>query len=109
MTPANAASLMFLIIRLMSTAQTPPAVALADNSHEKSAFSEADIAAWVDHSQDNLWVLCDVHHRAQYFGIHEITYAIWGPMDLLRRDFSDYVKEQIAKAKPAAKKKKENR
>jgi hypothetical protein len=31
--------------------------------------------------EDNLWVLCDVHHRAKFLGIHEITYPIWCPMD----------------------------
>lgn len=62
-------------------------------------FTQEQVAAWVDHSEDNLWVLCDVHHRAKYFGIHEITYPIWCPMDLLRPDFEKYVKEQIAAEK----------
>jgi hypothetical protein len=64
------------------------------------------VAAWVDHSEDNLWVLCDVHHRAKFFGIHEITFPIWGPMDLLRPDFEAYVKGQIADAKAGKKPKK---
>jgi hypothetical protein len=37
----------------------------------------------VDHSPDNLWVLCDVHHRHKFVGIHAITYPIWGPQDLV--------------------------
>jgi hypothetical protein len=49
----------------------------------------------VDHSEDNLWVLCDVHHRAAFLGIHEITYPIWSPADMLIDDFENYVKEQI--------------
>jgi hypothetical protein len=41
------------------------------------------IKAWVDHAADNLWVLCDVHHRHKFVGIHAITYPIWGPQDLV--------------------------
>jgi hypothetical protein len=63
--------------------------------YKKGAFSAAEVKAWVDHDEDNLWVLCDVHHRAQYFGIHEITHPIWGPVDLLRDDFEDYVRKEI--------------
>lgn len=42
-----------------------------------------EIRDWVDHSPDNLWVLCDVHHRHKFVGIHAITYPIWGPQDLV--------------------------
>jgi len=69
--------------------------------YKKKAFTDVDVRDWVDHSADNLWVLCDVHHRAKYFGIHEITYPIWCPMDLLRPDFDQYVLEQIALQKKA--------
>jgi hypothetical protein len=87
--------------------------------YAKAALTAQDVSDWVDHSEDNLWVLCDVHHRAAYLGIHEITYPIWCPMDLLRDDFEEYVRQQIqeqkttgkntagltkAKAKPAKKK-----
>ena len=72
-----------------------------DKPEYKKNFTLEDISNWVDHSEDNLWVLCDVHHRAQYLGIHEITDPIWGPQDLLRDDFEDYVKNEIAKAKAA--------
>jgi hypothetical protein len=58
-------------------------------------FSEEQVQAWVDHSEDNLWVLCDVHHRAKYLGIHELTYPIWSPMNLLRDDFEAWVKDEI--------------
>jgi hypothetical protein len=71
--------------------------------YAKAAFSQADVAAWVDHSEDNLWVLCDVHHRAAYLGIHEITYPIWCPMDLLRDDFEEYVRQQIQQQKATGK------
>ncbi len=73
-----------------------------DNPDYKQPFSDAQVKAWVDHSSDNLWVLCDVHHRAAYFGIHEITYPIWAPMDLLRPDFEQYVQGQIAALKGSA-------
>ncbi len=58
-------------------------------------FTEKQIRDWVDHSEDNLWVLCDVHHRAKYLGIHEITYPIWAPFNLLRDDFEAWVKKEI--------------
>jgi hypothetical protein len=77
-----------------------------DKAEYKRAFTDDDVRDWVDHSEDNLWVLCDVHHRAQYMGIHEITYPIWCPVDLLRDDFDQYVKEQIEKEKGTGKAKK---
>ncbi|HEX4177057.1 MAG TPA: hypothetical protein VHY57_01415, partial [Rhizomicrobium sp.] len=46
-------------------------------------MSADQIKDWVDHSPDNLWVLCDVHHRHKFVGIHAITYPIWGPQDLV--------------------------
>ncbi|SFS08927.1 hypothetical protein SAMN05216570_2481 [Dyella sp. OK004] len=60
-------------------------------------FDAKKITSWVDHSEHNLWVLCDVHHRAKYLGIHEITYPIWVPMDLLRPDFEAWAVEEINK------------
>jgi hypothetical protein len=74
-----------------------------DKPEYRKPFTDQDVRDWVDHSPDNLWVLCDVHHRAVYFGIHEITYPIWCPMDLLRANFEDYVKKEIAKEKAAKK------
>lgn len=67
--------------------------------YQKTSFDAQDVANWVDHSAENLWVLCDVHHRARYFGIHEITYPLWCPMDLLLPSFEQYVMEQIASLK----------
>lgn len=72
-----------------------------NRSQYKHDFTETDVRNWVDHSEDNLWVLCNVHHRAKFFGIHEITDPIWGPQDLLRDDFEYYVKEQIGKSTPS--------
>jgi hypothetical protein len=70
--------------------------------YQKDAFTDEDVRNWVDHSEDNL-VLCDVHHRAKFLGIHEVSYPIWAPMNLLRNDFEDYVRQQIEAAKPAKK------
>jgi hypothetical protein len=50
-------------------------------------FTQEQMEAWVDHHPDNLWVLCDVHHRHKYLGIHAITGPIWGPQDLLKPGF----------------------
>lgn len=50
-------------------------------------FTEAEMYEWVDHHPDNLWVLCDVHHRHAFFGIHEVTMPVWGPLDLVKDDF----------------------
>lgn len=58
-------------------------------------FDEEKIKAWVDHSEHNLWVLCDVHHRARYLGIHEITFPIWSSMNLLRDDFETWARAEI--------------
>jgi len=74
-----------------------------DNATYARDMSEQEVKDWVDHSADNLWVLCDVHHRAKFFGIHEITFPIWGPMDLLKPDFDQYARQQM-KAAAAAKK-----
>lgn len=70
-------------------------------------FTQQQVLDWVDHDEHNLWVLCDVHHRAKYFGIHEISFPVWGPVDLLRDDFEQYVREQLkgmTGRKPAGKK-----
>lgn len=42
-----------------------------------------EIKSWIDHGADNLWVLCDVHHRHKFVGIHAISYPIWGPQDVV--------------------------
>ena len=58
----------------------------------RNGMTKAQILDWVDHDEDNLWVLCDVHHRHKFVGIHAITYPIWAPQDIvdanLRRDES---------------------
>lgn len=74
------------------------------NPDYQKPMTQQQVIDWVDHSSDNLWVLCDVHHRAKYFGIHEITHPIWCPMDLLEPDFDDYVRTELKKATAAGKK-----
>ena len=71
-------------------------------------MSKKDIIAWIDHSPHNLWVLCDVHHRHRFYGIHEITFPVWCAQDLLDEKFLDACMKQItgpAKAKPKTRKK----
>ena len=52
-------------------------------------FTQQQMEDWVDHDPDNIWVLCDVHHRHSLVGIHSITGPIFGPQDLIRDDY-DY-------------------
>lgn len=70
-----------------------------DRDLYKQNMTEKQIQNWIDHDEDNLVVLCDQHHRSKYVGIHAITYPIWGPTNLLKDDFEDYVREQIEKIK----------
>jgi hypothetical protein len=59
------------------------------------------IKQWVDHAADNLWVLCDVHHRHKFVGIHAISYPIWGPQDVVEQGL---VEQEIAQTKSAGEK-----
>jgi hypothetical protein len=68
----------------------------------ETPFTDDQVRQWVDHSEHNLWVLCDVHHRAKFLGIHEITYPIWAPQDLLRADFQQWALDSIKKIKGGA-------
>ncbi len=59
-------------------------------SHEPmydNDFTQQQMLDWIDHGRDNLWPLCDVHHRHKWFGVHAVTYPIWGPQDLLTDEF----------------------
>lgn len=58
-------------------------------------FTAQEVKDWVDHGEDNLWVLCDVHHRAPHFGIHEITDPLWGPQDIFNDAFLKQVRVAI--------------
>jgi hypothetical protein len=64
-----------------------------------SPLTTEEVKAWVDHSPDNLWILCDVHHRAKWFGIHEITDPLWGPQDIFSNAFLDEVRKAIGGTK----------
>lgn len=55
--------------------------------YKEETFSEQEVRDWVDHSPDNLWVLCDVHHRHKWVGIHHVSYPMWAPQDLLKPEF----------------------
>jgi hypothetical protein len=50
-------------------------------------FTQQEMLDWIDHDPDNLWVLCDVHHRHSLLGIHAVTYPIWGCQDLIREGY----------------------
>lgn len=72
----------------------------------KNGMTKQQILDWVDHDEDNLWVLCDVHHRHKFVGIHAITFPIWGPQDLVAQTLLDRIMEQAKSgAKPAGRKK----
>ncbi len=60
-----------------------------------SDLTQGALLSWIDHHPDNLWVLCDVHHRAKYVGIHQITGPIWGPMDLLKDEFHVQARREL--------------
>jgi hypothetical protein len=69
----------------------------SDPQYQKAAFTQQDVEAWVDHSPHNLWVLCDVHHRAPFVGIHEVSYPAWCPQDLLADPETVFPKDLLAK------------
>lgn len=54
------------------------------------------IKQWIDHAADNLWVLCDIHHRHKFVGIHAISYPIWGPQDVVDQDLVEQMIKQAA-------------
>lgn len=71
---------------------------------EFDAQYQADMTAdqihnWVDHAYDNLWVLCDVHHRHKFVGIHAITYPIWGPQDVTDANMLEHALEEAKSTK----------
>jgi hypothetical protein len=59
-------------------------------------FTKVQVHAWIDHHPDNLWVLCDVHHRHRWVGIHAISGPIWGAQDLLTRRFARHVSRALS-------------
>lgn len=49
----------------------------------QAPFNQAQLVQWIDADEDNMWVLCDVHHRHELVGVHMVTGPIWAPQDLL--------------------------
>jgi len=46
-------------------------------------FTQEEMVAFIHGDEDNLWILCDVHHRHPAVGIHSITYSVWSVQHLL--------------------------
>jgi hypothetical protein len=65
------------------------------NTKYTNDFTQQQMLDWIDHDMDNLWVLCDYHHRHSLVGIHSVTYPIWGPQDLLLDDYEYTPKEPV--------------
>ena len=59
------------------------AVAGHDRLYDQD-FSQSLMAQWIDHHPDNLWVLCDVHHRHHAVGVHGITGPVWSAQALVK-------------------------
>lgn len=59
-------------------------------------FARAEMLAWIDHDRDNLWVLCDVHHRHRWFGVHAISGPIWEAQRLLARGFAQRTRSRLS-------------
>lgn len=72
-----------------------PQYDLKDAHGKQRGMTDAEVADWVDHSPDNLWVLCDIHHRHKWVGIHHISYPMWAPQDLLKQEFVEQVQTAI--------------
>ncbi|MBT8160976.1 MULTISPECIES: hypothetical protein [Arthrobacter] len=51
-------------------------------------FTQQEMLDFIDHSEFNLWCLCDIHHRHQLVGIHSITAPIWGAQNLIKDEFT---------------------
>lgn len=50
-------------------------------------FTQQQMEDWIDHHPDNIWILCDVHHRGRLVGIHDVTGPVFGPQDLLLDEY----------------------
>lgn len=51
-------------------------------------FTQQQMLDFIDHGEDNLWPLCDIHHRHSLVGIHSITGPIWGAQNLIKDGFT---------------------
>jgi len=63
-------------------------------------LTQQQMLDWIDHDRDNLWVLCDIHHRHKFVGIHAVTFPIWGPQDLLIKGFGPQMADTLAATPP---------
>ena len=76
-----------------------------DNPLYQEEMTQQQILDWVDHGPDNLMVLCDVHHRHPYYGIHKVSYPKWLPQRIFTDQFIKEVDEKIAAHKASRKNK----
>ena len=74
-----------------------------DNPLYQSEMSQQQILDWVDHGADNLMVLCDVHHRHPYYGIHKVSHPKWLPQRFYTDAFIKRVEDKIATHKASNK------
>jgi hypothetical protein len=61
---------------------------------------EKALLDWIDHSEENLLVLCPDHHRHKLLGIHMITHPDWMAQKYLSDDFLKAWKEQESDYSP---------
>ena len=66
-------------------------------SYQVEAFTQAEMEAWIDADEDNLWVLCAKCHRHKLYVIHNITYPHWRVANLLLDEFKTQVAMALAK------------
>ena len=66
-----------------------------------SITNRKKLADWVD-GELNMLVLCAIHHRSKYEGIHEITYPAWLLQRYQGHDWT-FVQQQLATTGPVAK------
>lgn len=74
-----------------------------DPAYQKD-FTQKQMEDFIDHGDENLWVLCDVHHRSVFVGIHSISGPIWSPQDLLKPGYkyTPYDPKTNAPSRPGA-------
>jgi hypothetical protein len=65
-------------------------------------LTQDEMLAWVDHGEENMQALCDVHHRHRYLGVHAISGPIFSPQDLYTVEFEAYIRQQLHSHPPLA-------
>lgn len=55
---------------------------------------EQALLNWIDHSEENLLVLCPDHHRHKLMGIHNISHPDWIAQKYLKDEFLKEWKKQ---------------